>query len=236
MKKYLPLVLALTCVNASATPADDVKQKLRTLYPNTQFNQVQSTPIKGVFEVVMGQNVVYTDKNGRYFIFGNLFDMQTQKDITASVVSTQKATFPKNNLKDALVEIKGDGTRKIALFTDVDCPYCHQLEATLESLDNVTIYRFLFPLDQIHEQARSKSTSIWCSEDPMKAYKAYVLTNKLPPLKSCETPINRNIELGASLGVNGTPAIILTDGKLLPGALSKADIEAELSKTGANNE
>ncbi|MFX6895484.1 DsbC family protein, partial [Acinetobacter baumannii] len=92
----------------------------------------------GIYEVVMGRNVAYTDKDGRYFIFGNLFDMKTQTDLTTTPTSSNKVEvgFPNaDRLKDAIKTVKGNGKRKLVVFSDPDCPYCQQLERNLQSID-----------------------------------------------------------------------------------------------------
>lgn len=234
--KAVILVSALTaCVNASANEKDEARvlAKLQQTYPGTKFQSVRVAQIEGLFAVTMGKNVAYTDKNARYFIFGNLFDMQTQTDMTATKEEIQKAAWPEASLQNAIVTVKGSGERKVALFSDVDCPYCKMLESTLAQIDNVTIYTFLFPLDQLHPEARSISESVWCSENPSQAYQDYVLRGVKPAVKSCHTPIDKNLELGAKLGVRGTPTLIGLDGSVMPGAASKEQLEAWLDSTNA---
>lgn len=217
-------VVLFSTINSYAS-IDIAKQNLKQNYPSTTFDEVNETPVTGIYEVVMGNNVAYTDKQARYFFFGNLFDMQTQTDITKTV--QPKAFFPDEHLKNSIKEVKGNGSRKLAVFTDVDCPYCQQLEHTLTKLDNVTIYRFLFPLDSIHPQAKSVSINIWCSKDRLKAYYDYINHNISPKLNSCKNPIEENLILGGELGVQGTPSMIFSDGVVWAGSRPLEDIEEQ---------
>ncbi|ENV65125.1 hypothetical protein F949_00024 [Acinetobacter junii NIPH 182] len=233
MKKTALLLslLAVCSFNANANVAK-ATANLKKTYPATTFNKINETPIKGIYEVVMGQNVAYTDEKGRYFIFGNLYDMHSQKDITAEADNTTKVYFPNaEQLKNAIKEVKGNGQRKVVVFSDPDCPYCARLEQTLIGLDNVTIYTFLYPLEQLHPTAKSTAINIWCSENPVKSMKDYMLAKIKPEIKTCKNPIDSNIAFGASFGVQGTPSLIFEDGTLVPGAMSLEAIEQQLQKS-----
>jgi len=213
-------------VGANDPAVKSLDSKIRTLYPNTSFKEVRATPVEGLFEVTMGSNIAYTDASARYFVFGHLFDMQTQVDLTASrLVQAKKVEFPSAFLGNAIKTVKGDGSRVVAVFSDPDCPYCKQLEATLVGLNNVTIYTFLFPLESLHPQAKTKATSIWCSADKAGSWSAAMLQGKAPALRACANPINDNLVLGGRLGVTGTPTLIAADGRVMPGAASLAQID-----------
>jgi thiol:disulfide interchange protein DsbC len=230
-----------TALFASASFAQDVLSeaamlsKLKQKYQNTTFKSVTATPLPGVYEVVMGKNVAYVEETGRYFVFGHLFDMQTQTDMTegkiASVATANRIDFSKLPLADAVVSVKGDGSRKIAVFSDPDCPYCKQLENNLTTLNNVTIYTFLFPLEQLHPQAKAKSIGVWCAADRAKALSDLMLRN-ITTSGNCDNPIERNIALAQQMGVNGTPTIILTDGTIMPGAPAASKLEQMLQGVG----
>ena len=120
---------------------------------------------------------------------------------------------------------------QIVVFSDPDCPYCARLEQTLIGLDNVTIYTFLYPLEQLHPTAKSTAINIWCSKDPAKAMKDYMLAKIKPEIKTCKNPIDSNIAFGSGFGVQGTPSIIFEDGTLIPGAMSLEAIEQQLQKS-----
>ena len=230
-KTALFLTMVMSAFGAQANVAA-TSANLKKMYPATTFNKITETPVKGIYEVVMGQNVAYTNQEGRYFIFGNLFDMHEQKDITTQTEKSTKAFFPnEKQLKNAIKEIKGNGKRKLVVFSDPDCPFCARLEKTLLSLDNVTIYTFLYPLEQLHPTAKATAINIWCSKDKVKAYKDYMLASTKPALKTCTNPIDENIALGSSMGVQGTPSIIFEDGTLIPGAMSAEAIEEQLKKS-----
>jgi thiol:disulfide interchange protein DsbC len=118
---------------------------------------------------------------------------------------------------------RGSGKRVLAMFSDPYCPACKQFEQTLQQLDDVTIYVFMFPV--IRPELADQSRAVWCSPDRAKAWLDVALRGKPPTAKSsCANPVEKNLELGRSLGVNSTPTLILTNGERITGGLSRADL------------
>lgn len=227
------LVIALQAWSAESPedPVARVAAALRAAYPSTEFRNVRSTPLPGIFEVTMGRNVAYVSEDGRWFLFGHLYDMQTQRDLTAeSLEQASRIDFSSLPLKDAITTRRGNGSRALAVFSDPDCPHCKKLEQELSKLDNVTIYTFLYPLESLHPDARGKAISVWCAKDRAKAWKALMLDGKVPSKTDCDHPIDRNIALAGRLGVTGTPTLINAAGHRLDGAAAGSVIENFLSK------
>lgn len=194
---------------------EDVEKDIRGKYPSTEINSIEISAIQGLYEVSMGNNIAYTDAEGRYFLFGHMYDMHTQTDLTASKVDTANSDslegveeWPKEYLEQALVEKKGTGENKFAVFTDPNCGYCQSLEEEFEKLDDVTIYRFVVPM----LGSNSESVSIWCSSDPVQTLKDKMLHRQNVGMKSCNNPIQANLELAQKMGVRGTPFLIKPDG------------------------
>lgn len=132
-------------------------------------------------------------------------------------------------LQHAIPFKQGDGSRQLAVFSDPECPYCQRLESELAKLDNVTLYVFPFPLTQLHPNAARITRKIWCSADRAAAWRDYLIQQTEPDNSAdCESPIEANIQLGQALGVNGTPTLMLSNGKLIAGAASADDIAALL--------
>lgn len=231
---------------APAAPAETavtaMRQMLAQRYPSTTFGTIARTPVPGLWEVWMGSNVAYMTDEGRHFIFGHLYDMQTQTDLTAA--SKQDArpqeqsdrprlTFHDLPLADAIKTVQGNGARQLAVFSDPHCPYCRQLEQQLLKLDNVTVYTFLFPLASLHPQATAVAQAIWCAPDRTAAWRHFNQTGKVhKSLKSvaCNTPIARNVALAERSGIGGTPYILFGNGGSAAGALSAAELEERLAR------
>lgn len=213
-----------------------VMTSLRQKYPSTAIVAVNKTHLPGIFEVVMGKNVAYAEESGRYFIFGHLFDMETQQDLTEPKLAAAQPRVDVKGLplKDAIVTVKGNGNRSLYVFSDPDCPYCKQLETTLSTLTDVTIYTFLFPIAQLHPEAHRKSEGVWCAKDQSAAWAELVIKGVVRA-GGCETPIGRNIALAESLNISGTPTMIFEDGSVVPGAIPAARIKQLLAKKDGIN-
>lgn len=221
------LAASIACLASLSAMADDAMlAKLREHYPNTSFTEVNQSEIKGVYEVVMGKNIAYTDDSGRYMMFGHMFDMTTQTDLTAArQEQLNRVEWPTAYLKYAIKEVKGNGLRKMVVFSDPDCLYCKRLESELAKLNNVTIYTFLYPIDSLHPQARQKAVSIWCDPDKVRVWKEWMLEGKELKLKACLNPINDIVALAQKYHVNGTPTMISADGRVMAGTTSAARID-----------
>lgn len=214
-----------------------VQKTLRLLYPKTRFDRVGPTPLPGVHEVVMGRNVAFVDASGRYFIFGRLFDMEAQEDITSVPESGEprasaRIDFGALPLDSAIKTVKGKGSRVLAVFSDPDCPYCRKLEQELEKVDDVTVYTFLMPLQQLHPEARAKADAVWCAKNRAAAWKALMVTGKppAPSTRGCEAPHALVMPLAERMGITGTPFLIAGDGRTLPGAVSADRLNAWLDQ------
>ena len=211
------------------TETDTVAGNLKKNYPATSFSDIKKTPIEGIYQVGLGRNIVYVEKSGRYFLFGRMFDMLEQKDLTGDVSSDEsKLKFADLPLKDAIKVKKGNGKRVFAVFTDPDCPFCKQLESTVSRMDDYTMYLFLYPIASLHPNAPEVAESIWCHSNQAKAFQEYVLDGVKPARKTCNNPIQRNIALADKYGMSGTPTLIHSNGAVAPGAMPRQDLESWL--------
>jgi thiol:disulfide interchange protein DsbC len=232
--KRLPMLFALMLSMAAQADdgAENLEKRLKDLYPATRIERVQTSEIPALYEVTMGKNSAYTDATGRYFVFGHLYDMKTQRDLTAErMKKLQRIDFSQLPLGDAIKTVRGKGERVLAVFSDPDCPYCKRLEAELDKLDNVTLYIFPYPLEGLHPEAVDKAVAVWCAPDRARAWVDLMKTGKIPARRNCENPIQRNIQLAQRLGINGTPTMLSADGRMLSGAVPGDRIEQWLAES-----
>jgi thiol:disulfide interchange protein DsbC len=232
--KLKQIVLALLIVISQIAWADEasLKKKIEAAYPKFEVESVVKTPYVGLYEVFMGGQIIYTDEHLTFLIAeGHLVDPKTKKDITSErLEELTKIDFNSLPLNKAIKVVKGNGSRKIAVFSDVDCPFCKKLEQDeLSQINNVTIYTFLYPLEQLHPNAKSKSKLIWCADDQVKAWNNWIFNNQLPKSAgNCKVPLAEVGELARKIGVTSTPTLFFSDGKRMMGAQPHQIIEAAM--------
>lgn len=219
------------CAQADEQAHARIKEALESRLPDQPILSVQASPVPGIYEVFTGNAIFHTDATGSYLFVGRLIDTRTKQDLNAGRVDDLNAIdFQTLPFDRAIRTVKGNGSRKLAVFTDPDCPFCQRLEQELQSISDVTIYTFLYPLKQIHPQAEAKSRAIWCAEDPAKAWNAWMLEKKDPGSATCEKdPVEELQALGKKLHITGTPALYFENGRRLSGALPAAQLEQLLN-------
>ena len=208
-----------------------VKKLLEDKFPGVGISHVGKTAYLGLYEAMIDDKLVYTDANAAYIFIGSMYDTTTKQNLTeARSRKLNRVAVDKLPYELAFKRVKGDGSRKLIIFSDADCPFCHRLENEMKGLDNVTIYTFLFPIDQLHPDAARKSKQIWCSADKVKAWDEFFATGKVPDNKGdCGDPVAKTQALGNSLRINATPTLVFADGTLIPGALPLPQLEKEIN-------
>ena len=208
-----------------------IRKSLEQKFPGADIKHIAKTDYLGLYEVMLDDSLVYTDPKTAYIFVGAMYDTATKQNLTdARTRKLNRVAIDKLPYELAFKRVKGDGSRKLVLFSDADCPFCHRLEKELKGLDNVTIYTFLFPIDQLHPDAARKSKQIWCAADKVKAWDEFFASGKLPENKGDSgDPVARTQALGNSLRINATPTLIFADGTLIPGALPLPQLEKEVA-------
>ena len=240
--KFFKAVLMVGCLAVTVTNiyADDARLRstLEERMPGVKIGQISPGPVPGLIEIVVnGINVIYTDKKGDLAFFGNVVNLKTKENLTKKrAEEVAFVDFSQIPLTQAIVKVKGDGSRKLVVFSDPDCPYCKQLEKELAFLDNVTIYVMLYPIEELHPDARKKSEAVWCSSDRAKSWDNLMLYGKEPAAAAseCKTPLDEIHKVAERLSITGTPGLVFENGKLVPGTLKTEQIE-ELLKAATKS-
>jgi thiol:disulfide interchange protein DsbC len=233
LKKCLLALMLLLLTSAALADEAAVKKAFQQIYPKVKLESVTKTPYGGLYEVYADGRIIYTDENFSFFIVdGRLIDVKNRKDVTTERADElSRIDFGILPLEQAIKVVKGNGSRKMAVFSDPDCPYCKQLEQEgLAPITDVTVYTFLFPIERLHPNAPDKAKTIWCAPDRSKAWTTWMLKNYLAQgNSSCSTPLDTIATLAQKLGVNSTPTLFFADGSRLRGAYPTEDIEKALN-------
>lgn len=193
---------------------------------------VRKAGFLNLYEVQVGGDVVYTDEKVTYVLIGNVVDVKARRDLTeerkAKLAQIKFADLP---LELAVKQVKGNGKRVIATFEDPNCTYCKKLAKELQSITDVTVYTFLYPI--FGQDSVEKSKAIWCAPDRAKAWVDFMLNNNLPAEGKCDAPLEKVIALARKLNIRGTPTIFLADGNRIPGFASTAQLDQAISRAAA---
>jgi len=234
----LPMIRTLAasclCLATLAAHADEaqIRKVLEAKLGGVRVESVRPAPVKGLFEVQFrtpeGPQIVYTDAQATSIIVGSIYDTRTDRNLTEEQLSKLLVIkFDSLPLEDAVKIKRGSGRRVLVMFSDPHCPACQKFEQELARVDDITIYVFMYPV--IHPELAEHSRAIWCSPDRARAWLDLALRGK-PPVAdgNCETPIDKNLALGAQLGVNATPTLFLANGERLRGGLTTAALQKTL--------
>jgi thiol:disulfide interchange protein DsbC len=226
MMKFLLAVVLLASLTATAADEAQIRKVVAEKL-GVKVEGVQPGPL-GLYEVRYksqgGMRIVYTDANATHIIVGKIYEAASERDLTEERIRKLNAIkFESLPLEQAIKIQRGNGKRLVAMFSDPYCPYCKSFEQTLQQVDDITIYVFMFPV--IHPELADQSKSVWCSPDRAKAWLDVALRGKVPTAPStCANPVEKNLQLGRSIGVNSTPTLILASGERVSGALGKGDL------------
>lgn len=230
MKPLYSLALAIFFL-ASHAWADEaaIKSAMEKRFPYENLISVTKTPFAGLYEVVFEGQLIYTDEKMNYLFSGNIIDMRTMENLTAA---REKKLFAVN-LKDlplnqAIKNVKGNGKRRLVVFSDANCSYCKNLEKELASVTDATIY--IFPIALLNG-SEEKARAVWCSPDRLKAWEDMMLKGITPASdKKCDTSaLNEFSLLAKKRQIGTTPTLIFEDGVIRPGWMPQDKIEKQLN-------
>ena len=245
MRSIFRLLLLAAGIATGATPPDGagapaaaptavevrIKTMLTARLPEANIEAVHRSNIAGLFEVILPTEIAYTNEQAEVLLLGHMIDTRTRMDLgTARWNELHAVPFASLPLELAIKSVRGDGHRRVAIFADPECPYCRQMEQTLRDVDNLTIYTFLFPLEDVHPGATRRSHLIWCANDRAGAWAKWLLERAATTAAECGAdPIERLQALARAMDVSATPTLMFADGRRISGVLSRANLEHALN-------
>lgn len=236
MKLIKVAVAALLGLAAAATFGETAQETAvkKLIEPrlgeNAKVESVTKTPYSGLYEIRTGGDILYTDEKAKYLFIGRVLDTSNFHDFTKERVDEiSKIKFSDLPLESALKMVKGNGKRVIAVFEDPNCGYCKRFRQTLQEMDNVTVYTFMYNI--LAEDSVVKSKNIWCTADRSKAWDEWMLNGKTAATApaNCASPHEKVLALGQKMRITGTPTIFFTDGSRIPGAIDAKSLEGKLT-------
>jgi len=213
--------------------AEAVRKLVEQRVPGMEVRGITRTDIAGgLYEVLVDDRIVYVDPKVNYLFMGSIYDLSSKQNLTDDRYrKLNRVAFDSLPFEQSFKRVRGDGSRRVAMFSDADCPFCARIEKELGGMTNVTIYTFPFPIDSLHPASAQKSRQLWCAADRGKAWDDWFSSQKLPDNKGdCANPVAANQALGEKLHITATPTLVFADGSVVPGALPLAQLEQMLAK------
>jgi thiol:disulfide interchange protein DsbC len=224
MNRIFALAIGLMLAWSAAADEAAVRRMVQSkLGAGGRIESVQRMPGSGLFEVVIraadGPQVYYVDERASVIVAGPMFDAKTGRNLTEERMQRLNAvSWDSLPLEWAVTTTRGSGRRKIAVFSDPNCPYCKRFEKDLAKLDDITVHILLYPV--IKPESVLQAKSVWCSKDRASAWNDLMLRDIQPTATpDCDTPVERLVALGRKLGANSTPTWFLQDGRRYKGAI-----------------
>lgn len=190
--------------------------------------------IDGYVRAITNQGMFYVSEDGERLISGNVFDItgSEPENLSEAAMAKVRLKMLKGFQDDMIVYAAENEKYQVTIFTDTTCGYCQRLHQNIASYhaEGITIKYLAFPRGGISSKGGRQLQTVWCSDDKKTAISAFKDEENYSGSSSCSNPVAEHYQLGKSFGVTGTPAIILPDGRMVPGALPASRLVAEIRK------
>jgi thiol:disulfide interchange protein DsbC len=235
----LCVILAVGAVHADEVDAETqqkIRNSLAVLLPGLRPDTIRATPVDNLYEVAFGMRLVYLTGDGRFLLQGKLIDLETRSEITEARLSELKlAAISKVGEDQMVIFGPDDAKHTVTVFTDIDCGFCRRLHSEMDQYNKNGIrIRYLFyPRAGIGSESYDKAVSVWCADDRQAAMNEAKAGKDLPK-KTCENPVAQHHALGQAMRIQGTPALLLEGGEMLPGYVPAEKLRQALDQRTAD--
>lgn len=221
-------VLTLSALAALSGQADEatIKEALGKSMPDVKIDEIRPAVVKGMYEVLVGSNLVYATEDGKYLFQGRLIDVASRTDLTERKLSASRLAVL-DKLGEAKMIIFRPKIHKytVSIFTDIDCGYCRKLHSEIDQYlaQGITIRYLFYPRAGKGSDSYHKAVSVWCADDRNAALTAAKKDQPVPP-KTCDNPVDAHMKLAADFDAKGTPMIVTEQGNIYPGYLPAKEL------------
>ena len=217
---------------ASAQSNQPDLSKLQAALGGRTPDSIAETPVPGMYEVLLGSQILYLSEDGRYAMQGDVIDLEAGNNLTENRRNDLRAdALKKVSESDMIVfPAAGDAKYQVSVFTDIDCGYCRKLHSEISAYNakGITVRYMAFPRAGIDSESYRKAVSAWCADNPQEALTAAKLGEEIEE-KTCPNPVASQYQLGQQMGVRGTPSIVLDNGEMVPGYMPAERLEQTLA-------
>ncbi len=234
---FLLLVMLILPPPASADGVPEVVlETAASLLPGQPPDDVSAAPVQGFYQAIYGLQVVYISADGKYLLYGDLIDLEENVNLTEDARKSGRLEALGELDEAGMVVFEPDQvTSTVTVFTDTSCGYCVKLHREMAAINagGVKVRYLGYPRTGTQSPTFETLVSVWCADDPQQAMtdaKAGLAIEE----KSCQTPIERHINVAQRLGIRGTPTIVLQDGHLVPGYVPAGEL-VEMANAAAEH-
>lgn len=198
-----------------------IRVTINNTFPDIEITGIKKSPVNGLYEVLLGPELVYATGDGRYILQGDLIDMQQKRNLSEEKRSDGRMTLLSGISSDEYIEYSpAERKHTVYVFTDIDCGYCRKLHRDMSELNKrgIAVRYLAFPRAGINSATSKQMDSVWCASNRQKAMNEAKQGMRVSK-KTCDSPVARQFALGQDMGVRGTPAIFTEKGESISGYL-----------------
>lgn len=233
----LSALLLAVAGNVAADDYSQIQQRLQALVPNVSDMTINETPMPGLMQVQIGNDIIYMSADGRYLIQGRVIDLETQRDLTEAAMSAmRKDRLQALDPAEFVTFGNDDAEFDVLVFTDPDCGFCRRMHEKIDEYNQlgIRIHYLAFPRAGEGSRTYTNMVSVWCADDRQGAMDIAKL-GRTPPAATCANPVMDQYRLGQTLGVTGTPSLMTFDGDIIPGYVPPEQLRERLERYAAAN-
>jgi thiol:disulfide interchange protein DsbC len=231
-------VMAMTMVAvAHADETANIRAALAKVLPDFKPTNVSPTPIKGLYQVEIGPQVMFVTGDGNYLIDGAIVDLKTRENIADSAQAKARLRALDSVGEENMIVFDAPNAKHtVTVFTDIDCGYCRKLHEQMAGYadEGISVRYLFYPRTGANSPSYDKAVSVWCADDQRDAMTRAKAGANLPK-SNCRNPVKKHMELAELMGIRGTPAIVLDNGEMLPGYVEPKRLAAALEQSTASN-
>ena len=230
-------VISCAAIAGDATSAKEekIRAAIQSLVPGATIDSIADAVIPGLVEVQVSGQVAYVSEDGKYLFQGSIYDINGKKDLTEASRAEVRQTALKDFGKDKrIIFSPANPKHTVTVFTDIDCGYCRKLHDQIADYNaqGIAIEYMFFPRAGVGSESYDKAVSVWCADD-RKAAMDVAKSGGNVPAKTCDNPVAEQHALGQAMRIQGTPALLLDDGSMLPGYVPADKLRQALDQRAA---
>ncbi|TWH76467.1 thiol:disulfide interchange protein DsbC [Azomonas agilis] len=213
----------LAYADSPSSPEQAIRKTLQSLQSDMVVESISKSPVAGLYQVALqGGRQIYASTDGQFLLQGYLFQYKEGAVVNLTEQAQETAvakTIAGLSEQEMVVFSPKDPKTTITVFTDTDCPYCQKLHDEVPELNKrgVAVRYLAFPRQGLKSHAAEILESVWCAKDRQKAMDLAKARKEVDKASCSASPIAKQYALGQNIGIQGTPAIILANGQIIPG-------------------